>query len=132
MAQAIAYAWIQAHQPQEVRIEVCSAGVAAGTGYAASDQAVEVMLERGNELRDHSSQPLTRALIEVADFVFTMTPAHAEAAKRLAPGFADRIFLLDPDHPIADPIGHSVQVYRQVADQLETLIHARLKEIIDE
>ena len=132
MAQAIGQSVAQSLAADGQNIEVLSAGVAAGYGHPASAQSVQVMQERGIDLRDHASQQLSYELIESADLVLTMTPAHAQAAMQIAPDMAHKISPLDPVHPIADPIGQPVEVYRHVAEQLEELIVARFKEMTDE
>ena len=132
MAEAIGQFVADALTTDELKIEVASAGVAAGYGHPASAQSVQVMHERGLDLLGHSSQQLSYEIIELADTVLTMTPAHAEAAKQIAPDMVHKISPLDPVHPIADPIGQPVEVYRHVAEQLEELIVARFKEMTDE
>lgn len=132
MAEGLARAWEKNRTPNGLTVEVRSAGIAAGGGQAASEQTVEVLRERGIELGDHRSATLTAEMVDEADVVYTMTPSHAQAVMQIAPDSTHKVFPLDPTHPIADPIGAPIGVYRQVADQLETLIDARLKEIIDE
>ena len=71
-------------------------------------------------------------MVDRADIILTMTPSHAQAVMQIAPDSAHKVFPIDPLNPIADPIGQPIEVYREVADQLETLIDARFKEFIDE
>jgi protein-tyrosine-phosphatase len=69
-------------------------------------------------------------MVDRADVILTMTPSHAQAVMQMAPGAVHKVFPIDPVHPIGDPIGHPIEVYREVADQLEELVEARLKEIL--
>jgi len=128
MASGIARSVVDQLGPSDTRIEIDSAGVAAGLGMNASAQAVEVLAERGIDLRDHTSKPLTSELIRWADVIYTMTPSHAQAVLEIDPGASGKVFPLDSSHPIADPIGQSVGVYRVVADELERLIRTKLEE----
>ncbi len=130
MAQVIAQQLIQTLAPTEFLIKVNSAGVAAGDGFNASQEAVIVMNQRGIDLSGHQSKMLTIELVEWADVIFAMTPSHAQAVLRGAPHAKNKVFPVDAMHPVLDPIGGPVEVYREVADQLERLIRARLEEII--
>ncbi len=130
MAQAIAQAIIDGSEPSERTITVDSAGVAAEDGHGASLQAIEVLGDRGIDLNGHRSKQLTAQLIDRAGVIFTMTPAHAHAVIAMVPESADKVFPLDAIHPIADPIGQPVEVYREVADELERLIRTRFKEML--
>jgi protein-tyrosine-phosphatase len=132
LAEGLARDWERKRTPNGLTIEVGSAGVAAGPGSPASEQTIEVLKERGIDLTLHHARMLTPEMVDEADVIYTMTPAHAQAVMQIAPDSAHKVFPIDPLNPIADPIGHPIEVYRQVADQLETLIDARLKEFIDE
>ncbi len=130
MAQAVAQRLIDALEPTAHTVTVDSAGVAAGNGQGASLEAIEALSDRGIDLRSHRSKQLTPELIDQAQLILTMTPAHAHAVIAMVPESADKVFPLDAIHPIADPIGQSVEVYRDVADELERLIQARFKEML--
>ena len=94
----------------------------------ASDHAREVMQARGIDLTSHRSRLLTADMVRQADAVVAMTEGHAQAARNLAPE-ADHVrLLLDPEE-VQDPIGGSVEVYRQCADAIENGIKALLKEV---
>lgn len=130
MAHAIARSLVHQLPPSGITISIDSAGVAAGDGYGASSQAVETLRERGIDLSSHQSKMVTPELIEQADVIYTMTPSHAQAVMQMGPTSVHKVFPLDASHPISDPIGHPVEVYRDVADQLERLIRQRLEEIV--
>ncbi len=132
LAEGLAREWERRRTPNGLTIEVGSAGVAAGQGAPASPQTLEVLRERGINLSTHHARMLTPEMVDEADVIFTMTPSHAQAVMQIVPDSAHKVFPIDPHTPIADPIGQPIEVYRQVADQLETLIEARLKEYIDE
>ncbi|MFG0305953.1 MAG: Sua5/YciO/YrdC/YwlC family protein [Phycisphaerales bacterium JB040] len=129
MAAAIARALVDAAPPSGITTTVSSAGVAAIDGMPASPEAVEAMADRGLDLSGHASRALTARLIAEADAVFTMTPSHAEAAMRIAPEAAHKIYPLDPRGLVPDPIGHPLEEYRRTADRLEQLITQRLSEL---
>lgn len=136
MGAALGRDWARNREPDGLSIEFESAGIAAGEGQPAADQAIATMrslgAELGAELGGHRSRLLTPGMVDRADVVFAMTPSHAQAVMQLAPGAVHKVFPIDPVHPIDDPIGQSVEVYRDVADQLRALIRARMQEIIND
>lgn len=130
MAQAIAQQLISEQVTSKIAWTFDSAGVAAGDGFPASDQAVLALSERGIDLTGHQSKMITPELIDQAAIIFTMTPAHGQAILRLVPESKGKVFPLDASVPIGDPFGFQVEVYREVATQLEGLIQKRIEEIV--
>jgi protein-tyrosine phosphatase len=111
-------------------LTVMSAGVFAAPGMPASEEAVAAAGELGADLTRHRSRPLTPELLHAADRVFTMTRSHAEAARQLAPGAADKIRPLNPDGDVSDPMGSDVEVYRRCAEQIRSLLVPLLVEVV--
>lgn len=105
-----------------------SAGVAAGEGFEASKNALLAMNERGIDLSRHQSKMITPALVDWASVIYTMTPSHTQAIVHHMPASRSKVMMLDETQPISDPFGCSVEVYRDVANELEELIRQRLKE----
>jgi protein-tyrosine phosphatase len=109
---------------------VVSAGVAAGHGSGAAPQAVEVMGRRGLDLTGHSSQPLEESLMSMADLVLTMTRRHRDAIVAAWPDRAERVCTLRRDGgDVSDPVGMSVEVYEQCADQIVSELEGWLSEL---
>jgi L-threonylcarbamoyladenylate synthase len=109
---------------------VISAGLAAIMGIEASPEAVEVAREYGADLSGHRSQPLTAALLNRADYVFTMTQGHLRALLPFCPEGGPLLQLLAADGgDVQDPMGAEATVYRDCSRQiLNHLVH-RLPEI---
>lgn len=106
---------------------IASAGVAAAPGNPPSPEAVEILVDRGVDLRGHESQPVTPQLLSQADQIFTMTRSHRDFLVREFPEAASRVKLLARDgSDIIDPIGSGIEEYRRCADQIE----ADLKHIV--
>jgi tRNA threonylcarbamoyl adenosine modification protein (Sua5/YciO/YrdC/YwlC family) len=100
-------------------VVVLSAGIAASEGCMASQQAVEVMEARGLDLNEHQSRPLSDAIMDRADLILTMTRGHRNAILTAWPDRAAQVRTLRRDGgDIADPVGSSVEVYEQCADQI--------------
>lgn len=110
---------------------VQSAGLSAGSGSPASLEAVRLLAQRGVDLTDHRSQPLTDALFDTADRVWTMTNSHLEAIRRVRPDASEKCDLLDPEGAdVADPFGGGPEEYAECFEQIEALLHTRLDELL--
>ena len=109
---------------------IASAGVSAAPGCAASPEAVDVMRAQGLNLTDHASQPLTSKLVQHADVIFTLTSVHRQAILQRFPEANPRTFNLRADNgDVDDPIGGSLDVYRQCAAQIEKALRERVEQL---
>ncbi len=110
-----------------------SAGVACGGGLPASAGAVEQMTHRGIEsIREHRSQPLTVELVHQAERIYALSSEHRQAVIDLVPAAADKVCLLDPAGPVADPFGGSSAEYARCAEQIERAVDLRVEEFLNE
>jgi protein-tyrosine-phosphatase len=75
-------------------------------------------------------------MVQEADLVLTMTRGHLEQLNNLFPGYHGKTFTLadfaGSGGDIADPIGQSLDVYRQCARSLEELISIMLDKLVDQ
>jgi len=129
MAQAIAQHQLDQQEPEGITTRVASAGVAAGEGMPATDEAVQVLERMGIELNDHQSRLLTLPMIDQAEIIYTMTPSHAQAIMTMAPNSVHKVFVLDEHQGVPDPIGQGIEIYQSTADRLGEFIARRLEEI---
>ena len=114
----------------EGRAFVTSAGMSAGLGGRPATEAVEVMHEHGLDLAGHQSQPLTDTIVRQADLILAMTRGHRDMIVQHWPEAAPRVDVLRPDgRDICDPIGASVEVYRECARQIDEAIQDRVREL---
>ena len=97
-------------------VDAASAGLAAAEGRPASPGALLAAVWRGIDLSGHRSRPVSRALIEQADQVFTMTADQAQYMARLYPEARAKIHALSPDIP--DPWGGSDADYERCAEAI--------------
>lgn len=109
-------------------VEVGSAGVYAGNGQPASGEAVQAMKTIGLNLSGHRSRALTAEMIEKVDQIYTMTESHRQAVLAQAPHAVDKVQRLDPKADISDPIGGSLEIYQDTAEQIQRALEFRLKE----
>jgi protein-tyrosine-phosphatase len=118
-------------------VEAASAGTSAHDGTPASDGALLVGMERNMDLSGHRSQTLTRDIVRDADLILAMGPHHLERIEAL--GGSGKSYLLSDYashgtsmHPISDPIGAELEVYRATADELEDEIRRAVDRITAE
>jgi len=112
-------------------IEIDSAGTGAASSSPPSPNAVEVMTERGIDIRGECSRPMTVDALLAADYIWVMTRGHKDTALRFAPEVAGRVALVDPSsQEVPDPIGGDLETYRACARHLERALTERLTEIV--
>lgn len=104
-----------------------SSGVAALSGYPASDGSLEVLAEIGLDGSDHRAKDVGASVSRHdPDRIFVMTHDHLRRVTRRHPDLADRISLLDPDDlEIADPYLGDRAVYRRARDHIVRALEAR-------
>lgn len=118
-------------QAEEWRVE--SAGVWAYQGARATQSAQVVMAERGLNLEEHRSQPAEPALLKQFDLIIVMELEHKQVLSEQNPALADRILtlrqLVGELGDFDDPVGGSLEVYRQAAGEIHTLLSEAWGEI---
>ncbi|MBI2441189.1 MAG: low molecular weight protein arginine phosphatase [Lentisphaerae bacterium] len=109
--------------------QVSSAGLFAGQGTPASPPAIEVLQERGINLRPHRSRQVTKEMVDAAALIVVMTSEHLAELKRRFPEAQDRIYLLKSfcsgggdDRDVRDPLGGTAIVYRAICDDIEAAL----------
>jgi protein-tyrosine phosphatase len=115
-------------RPGELRekgVDVFSAGVAAWDHSPASPEAVQVIREYGMDLSDHLSQQVTPEMVRQSTCVLALTHRHRRLLADACPDQISRLQLLSRNgHDIQDPIGGTLEDYRQCASQIaENLRH---------
>jgi protein arginine phosphatase len=132
MAAAIVHGAVQ--ERGWTHVDIRSAGTSAATGASATGQAIDVAAEYGLDLRAHVAQPLTAELVEWADLILAMGPAHVHDAVSLG-GAGKTVIVTDfiegagQGTPVADPFGGDHDSYRTTFAQLRLAIDALLDRI---
>jgi glycine hydroxymethyltransferase len=117
--------------------KVSSAGVMAPIGMPASREAVQALADIGIDLTPHRSRMLSRDLVQRAALILVMTESHKQDIIQAFPEVADKVFLLKSFGTakaagnIADPIGQSLQRYRQVRDEIDSAISDLILHMMD-
>ncbi len=105
---------------------VSSAGVYADPGYLAAENTLQVLKQRGIDLQEHRSRPITLGMIEGHALILTMERGHKEALQAAFPRFASRIFLVSEmvgeQFDIVDPVGQALVEYEDTARELESIL----------
>ena len=138
MAEAIAReTWTEA---DGTAFEVSSAGTNAEEGGHASSGALELARENGLDLEGFQGRQLTPQILENADLVLVMEPAHRSNVLGIQPLADTKTMLLGElaglsgrDAAVPDPFGGPVDSYRRTFQRLESLIQAgrpRLLELV--
>ena len=100
-------------------IHFLSAGVAADDFSSASPEARRVAESLGLDLSMHISRPISQRLLEYADRIYAMTPAHARQLASVMPEIMYKVFTLaEASGGISDPYGGSFEVYETCARQI--------------
>ncbi len=109
---------------------VLSAGVSAGEGMPAAENAQEIVARRGGSLARHASRQMTESLARSADWIVTMTRGHREILLRHLPEFADRVQLLHRrGEDVEDPVGLDLRIYAETADEIDRHLEQLLNEL---
>lgn len=113
-------------------IEVGSAGLAAGIGEPAAENAIAVAREAGLDLGSHGARLLTHDLVDWADLILAMSPSHLHGVQALGGGARAALvtdFDGDPGsrgQPVEDPFGSNLDTYRRTFQRLEAAIESVL------
>jgi len=135
MAEALLLKMMSPHLRRKVKVH--SAGVATKDGIKATSFAQEVARNEGLNLEAHRSRVITPELIEEADMILVMEPFHRDEILALSPRSLDKIFFLkgfgkeglEGERIIPDPIGKSIEFYRDCFRQIKENMSPVLEEI---
>jgi len=114
---------------------VASAGINAATGENASEEAIEVMEEKGIDITMHKSKMLMEEDLKENDKVLTMTNSHKEVIHDMYD--YDNVYTLKhfvntcEDCDILDPYGFGVDKYRETRDEIEDAVKKLLGKLND-
>ena len=112
-------------QPEPLRsLKVISAGVAAHTGEAISENSVTALRKVGIDISDLRSQGLTQEMLDRSVAVFGMTESHRSIIRMRARPAPEHLYLfrefLPPpaSHEIGDPYGGPLKLYESCRDEM--------------
>ncbi len=96
-----------------------------------SNEVIEVMHEKGLQIRGHSSAHINEELVDWADVILAMQLNHKEYILGHFPHAGEKTHLLTEfageEGEVPDPSGCGVEEYRECADRLTSLLSAALE-----
>ncbi|AKL93722.1 protein-tyrosine-phosphatase YwlE [Clostridium aceticum] len=132
MAEALLKDLLEKYGLENVR--VLSAGTAAVKGDRASRASVEIMRERDLCLQEHRARPLTKALIEEADLILTMTANHKKTVLDMLPEAREKVYTLkeyvNGGEKMEDVLDAINRVYQKIEEKKQRFLmenHKKLK-----
>jgi protein-tyrosine-phosphatase len=131
MAEGLLKKMAQEHQ---ITLEVQSAGLAAFAGVPPALEAVEASREKGIDISQHQSQPLSKTLVMESDVILTMTGKHKEMILRKMPALEPKVFLLSEfagsgTEDIDDPVGQPLESYQKTLGQMEKYLQTSMERL---
>jgi protein-tyrosine-phosphatase len=121
---------------------VRSAGTLGLSGAPATREAIQVSRENGVDISAHRSTALDGGLVDEADLILAMEPHHRDFVLGVAPGAASKTHLLSEFPPggvadgggrgVPDPIGGSLEVYRECFAEIRRHLERCLPAIEDQ
>ncbi|MHA6250671.1 low molecular weight protein arginine phosphatase [Oceanobacillus sp. CAU 1775] len=118
------------------KVAVKSAGVHAGLGMNASENAIKALAEKEITM-NHQSSPITQELLDWADLVLTMTINHKQLLIMQYPDQQENYFTLkeytsggeSADFDISDPFGGELETYKHTLEEIEENINQLFKKL---
>lgn len=106
--------------------QTVSAGFIALDGEQADPFAIDVMQERGVDIRDHRALRLAPWLVSQADLILVMTREQRNAFHRQFPSASGKVFRLGEHggYDVPDPVGQPRAVFKQVFDLVSAGVNA--------
>ncbi len=111
-------------------VTVTSCGLSAMPGNTATSEALIVAREVKADLSGHRSQPIDPDLLEVADYILTMTGIHRDSLIAIQPTLDGYVRLVGGTTDVSDPIGGDLDVYRKCAKLLQKYAEKLAAEIL--
>ncbi len=112
---------------------VASAGTWAAEGHLAAPFSRALLADRGLDIMDHRSQPITDQLMQQADLVLCMETGHARMLQRAYPFYKDKIYTLRQmvamRGSVRDPYGGPRRQYERMVAEVDDLLERGLPHI---
>lgn len=134
MAAALLQRALEASGTASIAVE--SAGTGAWEGAPASEGSYLVSLEHGLDLSAHRAQLLSRAAVEGADLILTMSRTHLARVRELGAGarahlLAEYAGRMGRDAEITDPFGGDLVEYRATFRALAGMMPAIAMRVLE-
>jgi protein-tyrosine-phosphatase len=105
--------------------EIASAGMAAFPGVPVSSEAVATLKKSGIDITGQVSNPLSKAVVEGASLLVTLTGQHRDMIRAKMPSVADNVYALkelagaEDNHDIKDPLDESQEFFDRIGQEIQ-------------
>jgi protein-tyrosine-phosphatase len=114
-------------------VSIRSAGIGNTHGSDASDQAIQVMHERGLDLSRHKARTINWDIVNGSDLILCMSKDQLTNLRQTYAEAQDKIYLLtefcDSQGDIDDPSGRPTRAFESCASQMEDLFKVLVEKI---
>lgn len=125
-------------EEKHLNIDVCSAGIHAYSGEAASYNSIAVMKEYDVDILLHKSRAFQDIDLEKIDYIFCATSNHKAYIQNYYPELKDKVYTLkeyaefndyqtNPD--IKDPWGYDINSYRSCAAEISICVEKIIEKL---
>jgi tRNA threonylcarbamoyl adenosine modification protein (Sua5/YciO/YrdC/YwlC family) len=114
------------------KVRINSAGTSTFAGIGAAPNTVSVMREEGVDVSGHIGKNINKDMLKRSDIVFVMEKAHKDFIVNIMPEMEDKIRLLREGQDIPDPIGRSLEEYRNIRKVIKEEVQDIFLEIFKE
>ena len=114
------------------RVHIDSAGTSTFAGIGPAPNTVFVMKEEGADVSGHIGKNINKDILKRSDIIFVMERYHKDVIISLMPEIKDKVRLLRDGQDIPDPIGRSLEEYRNVLKIIKEEIENIFLEIFKE
>lgn len=121
------------------KIKVLSAGVSPFPGMNAPPGTLKVLRQEGIDVSKHRSISMTSELARESSLILVMEERHRREILKMVPDCGDKIALLkglsgnrEENLDIPDPIGHSLEVYKQCTSEIKRGLKGLMERILTE
>ena len=110
-------------------LSASSCGIYGDGVSPVSDNAKTALAETGIDF-EHTSTPISKELVEQADFVIGMTSNHVRSIISMFPEYSDKVYAMPTD--ISDPYGGNIDTYRACRDEITKCVKSLIKTLTGE
>lgn len=114
------------------KVRVDSAGTSTFAGIGAAPNTVSVLKEEGIDVSGHRGKNINKDILKRSDIIFVMEKFHKDVIINMMPEIKDKVRLLKEGEDIIDPIGRSVEEYKNILGIIKEEVENIFLEIFKE
>lgn len=114
------------------KVRVDSAGTLTFAGIGAAPNTVSVLKEEGIDASGHRGKNINKDILKRSDIIFVMEKFHKDVIINMMPEIKDKVRFLKEGADILDPIGRSVEEYKNVLGVIKQEVEDIFLEIFKE